>query len=52
MLKKKNFEPLYLASQNICHKHLLFIGIMCSKFHWEDLKTVEEIETNFLFMDM
>ena len=40
MLKRgKTFKPLDLASQNICHKHLLFMGIMPRKFHWEDLKT-------------
>ena len=29
-----------LASRKICHAHSHFIGIMCNKFHLDDLKTV------------
>ena len=46
-------ELLELATQNICHKHRLFIWIMCSKFNWDDLKNMQEVwDTNFLYMDM
>jgi len=42
-----------LASQNICYKHLLLILIMCSKFNWDDLKTMQNVwDTNFLYMDI
>ena len=33
-------EPLDLTSQSMCHAHLLFICIVYSNFHVDDLKTV------------
>ena len=36
-------EPLCQASQKVCDKHWLFMGIRCSKFHCDDLKTVKEV---------
>ena len=33
-------EPFGWASINLCPTHLLIIGIMCSEFHLDDLKTV------------
>ena len=36
-----------LNPTQINHAHLLFIGMMCSKFHLNDLKTVEGVlDTN------
>ena len=35
-------------TKRICHAHYLFIGIMCSKFHIDDLYTVKGVwEANF-----
>jgi len=34
-------ETITLKPQ--CHEHQLFIGIKCTKWHWSDLKTVEEV---------
>ena len=40
-------EPLGRTSQIICHAHLLFICIVYSNFHVDDLKTVvKELEKN------
>jgi len=40
ILKKMGIiiEPLELASQKVCHEHQHFIWIVCSKFHWSDIK--------------
>jgi len=35
-------------TKKVCFAHIPFIGIMCSKFHLDDLKNVEEAsDTNF-----
>ena len=41
-------ETITHASQNVCHAHLHFIAITCSKFHLDDLKSVEEFGDNSL----
>ena len=33
-------KPISRPSQKLCHAHLHFIGIMYTKFHLNDLKTV------------
>ena len=35
-------EPLCQTSQSICHAHLLFICIVYSNFHVDDMKTLVE----------
>ena len=38
----ENLEKRGLTSQ-VCHAHLNFIGIMCSKFNLDDLESVGEV---------
>ena len=33
-------EPFGQSHKKLCHAHLHVIGIMCSKFHQDDLKTM------------
>jgi len=39
-------QPQCHASQKVCAKHWLFMGIRCSKSHWDDLKTVSGFRHN------
>ena len=35
--------PTLILIKKICHAHLHFMVIICMKFHWNPLKTVEEV---------
>ena len=42
------FGPLCGYSRNTCPVHLHLKGFMC-KFHFDDLKTVEDLSLNFIY---
>ena len=35
------FKDIHVQEGKICHAHLHFLESMCSKFHLDDLKTVQ-----------